>query len=199
MHEKRVADPSALGLFGLGVVTLVASSQKLGITEGQAYIIPWAIFLGALAQIMAGALDFKNMNVFGGTAFTAYGFFWLGMSLSWLTSLGALGPELQANVDTKQMGFAFVAYLVLTLFLTLGAMEANKVLFIDFMLIDLLFLGLAVSSFTSGEVHHFFHNVAAISEILIAAVSLYGAGANVLNEHLGKTFLPLGKPFGILK
>ena len=28
------ADPSALGLFGLAIITLVASSQKLGITSG---------------------------------------------------------------------------------------------------------------------------------------------------------------------
>lgn len=38
------ADPSAMGLFGLAIVTLVASSQKLGITEGLSYAIPWAIF-----------------------------------------------------------------------------------------------------------------------------------------------------------
>ena len=45
-----VADPSALGLFGLAMVTLVASSQKLGLTEGTALILPWAFFLGGIAQ-----------------------------------------------------------------------------------------------------------------------------------------------------
>ena len=30
-----VADPSALGLFGLAIITLVASSQKLGLTSGE--------------------------------------------------------------------------------------------------------------------------------------------------------------------
>lgn len=29
-----IADPTPLGLFGLAMVTLVASSQKLGITDG---------------------------------------------------------------------------------------------------------------------------------------------------------------------
>lgn len=43
------ADPSALGLFGLAMVTLVASTQKLGWTEGLSFVIPWAIFLGAFA------------------------------------------------------------------------------------------------------------------------------------------------------
>lgn len=38
------ADPSALDPFGLAIVTLVASSQKLGITSGVSLVIPWAIF-----------------------------------------------------------------------------------------------------------------------------------------------------------
>ncbi len=194
-----VADPSALGLFGLAIVTLVASSQKLGITDGQAYVLPWAIFLGALAQLVAGVIDYKKKNVFGGLAFCAYGFFWLGMSMSWLTNLGAFGPILQANVDPHQMGFAFLGYLGLTIFLTIGSLETNKVLFIDFMLIILLFVGLATSTFTTGAIHNAMHQMAAVSELLIALVSLYGAGANVLNNHFGFTFLPVGKPFGIIK
>jgi succinate-acetate transporter protein len=195
--EKKAVDPSALGLFGLAMVTLVASSQKLGITDGQAYIIPWAIFLGAFAQLIAGILDYKKGNVFGATAFCGYGLFWLGMSLSWLMNLGSLGEALKGNIDPHQMGFAFLGYLGLTIFLTIGAVETNKVLLIDFLLIDVLFIGLAVSAFTTGATHEAFHMAAAVSEILIAIVSLYGAGANVLNNHFGRTFLPVGKPCGI--
>ena len=200
MDEKKHVDPSALGLFGLAMVTLVASSQKLGITDGQAYIIPWAVFLGALAQLMAGMLDYKKGNVFGATAFCAYGFFWLAMSLSWLMNLGVLGEALKGNVDSQQMGFAFVGYLIITVFLTIGAMETNKVLFCIFALIDLLFLGLAVSTFIhEGPAHEFFHYLAAVSELAIALLSFYGSGANVLNNHFGRIFLPVGAPFGILK
>ena len=44
-HVKIVtADPSALGLFGLAMVTLVASFQKLGVTDGVSLVLPWAIF-----------------------------------------------------------------------------------------------------------------------------------------------------------
>lgn len=197
MLEEKQVDPSALGLFGLAMVTLVASSQKLGITDGQAYILPWAIFLGSAGQLIAGILDYKKKNVFGATAFCAYGLFWAGMALSWLINLGALGENLKINVDARQMGFAFIGYLVLTLFLTIGAAETNKVLFLIFVFIDLLFIGLSVSSFvTSGPMHEGFHKLAAISELIIAMLSFYGSGANVLNNHFKKTFLPVGKPFG---
>lgn len=198
MSEKKHVDPSALGLFGLAMVTLVASSQKLGITTGTAYILPWAIFLGAMAQLVAGILDYKKGNVFGATAFCAYGFFWFSMGMSWLINLGAFGVKLQENVDTHQMGFAFVGYLILTLFLTLGAMETNKVLFFIFFFIDVLFIGLSVSTLVSeGYIHVVFHNVAAGAELIIALLSFYGSGANVLNNHFGRDFLPIGKPFGI--
>ena len=55
------ADPSALGLFGLAIITIVASSQKLGITSGVSLVLPWAIFLGASAQLMASINDFNTI------------------------------------------------------------------------------------------------------------------------------------------
>ena len=36
-------------------------------------------------------------------------------------------------------------------------------------------------------------------ELVIGILSLYGAGAKVLKKHFGFSFLPLGKPFGIIK
>ena len=104
----QVADPTTLGLFGLAMVTLVASSQKLGLTEGLSFVIPWAFFLGGIAQIIASIYDFKHNNLFGATAFGAYGLFWLAVCLSWLTKMGVFGEVLQSAVDLKQLGFAFI-------------------------------------------------------------------------------------------
>lgn len=201
MNESKVkivvADPSAIGLFGLAMVTLVASSQKLGLTSGVSLVIPWAIFLGAAAQLVACINDFKHNNHFGATAFGAYAFFWFAMAMSWMIQNGVFGETLAAAADPKQFGFAFLGYLIFTLFMTIGAMETNKVLFFIFVMIDFLFLGLALSNL--GIAEHSMHSLAAYSELLIAIFSFYGCGANVLNNHFGKTFLPVGKPFGIFK
>jgi succinate-acetate transporter protein len=141
------ADPSALGLFGLAMVTLVASSQKLGLTEGVSFILPWAIFLGGFAQLFACINDSKRNNVFGTTAFGAFAFFWMGVGASWLIKAGVFGKALASTVDPKQLGFAFVGYLIFSLFMTIGATETHKVLFTIFVLIDFLFIGLALSTF----------------------------------------------------
>lgn len=196
-HVKMVvADPSGLGLFGLAMVTLVASTQKIGITTGLSFVIPWAIFLGAFAQLMAASLDFKHNNVFGATAFAGYAFFWFSVAACWLIKLGAFGQALMTGVDMGQLGFGFIGYLIFSLFMTIGAVETNKVLFIIFVLIDILFVMLALDAF---GVAHWAHSVAGYTELGIALFSFYGSGASVLNNHFGRTFLPTGKPFGIFK
>jgi len=187
----KVADPSAIGLFGLAMVTLVASSQKLGVTSEVSYVLPVAIFLGGLAQLYASFCDSKLNNTFGSTAFGAYGFFWLVVASDWLIKYGVFGSEMKDAIDMKQMGFLYLGYLIFTLFMTYGAAGTHKVLFMIFVLIDVLFLGLSMSSF------HIFpeagHTLAAYAELLIALLSFYGSGASVLNVHYNKTVLPVGK------
>lgn len=195
--KVTTADPSAIGLFGLAMVTLVASSQKLEITTGFSYIIPWALFLGAFAQLYASLGDSKRNNVFGATAFAGYAFFWMGVATSWLMKLGFFGASVKADIDPHQLGFAFLGYLIFTLFMTIGAMETNKNLFIIFVLIDFLFIGLTLTTF--GIMTEATHKLAAYSELFIAIFSFYGSGAAVLNNHFGRVFLPIGKPFGIFK
>lgn len=191
------ADPSALGLFGLAMVTLVASTQKLGITSGTSFVIPWAIFLGAFAQLFACIHDAKKQNTFGTTAFGAYALFWFAVGFSWLIQHGVFGASLASSVDTTQLGFAFFGYLIFTLVMTLASTETNKTLFIIFVLIDFLFIGLAFS--TLNIMKHEMHLLAGISELLISIVAFYGFAGNILNTHFGYSFLPLGKPFGKFK
>lgn len=187
-----VADPTALGLLGLAIVTLVASSQKLGITHDVSLVLPWALFLGSFAQLFASYADSKLGNTFGATAFGAYGLFWLGIAMSWLIQLGVLGKTLQETADIRELGIAFIGYLIFTLFMTYGAASIHKVLFFIFVLIDLLFIGLALSTLFHSV---FGHWLAGFSELFISLLSFYGAGAAVLNNHFGRVVLPLGKPF----
>lgn len=195
--QPVLANPSAIGLFGLAMVTLVASTQKLGITDGTSLIIPWALFLGASAQLYASIVDAKLNNTFGATAFGGFAFFWYSVAMTWFIQNGVFGKEMAANADIKQLGFAFLGYLIFSIYMTIGSMGTNKVLFIDFLFIDLLFLGLSAS--VLGFAEEPMHMLAAYSELTIAIVSFYGSAAVVLNTQFGKTILPVGGPFNIFK
>ena len=198
MEERKIltADPTALGLFGLAMVTLVASSAKLGWTSGTSLVIPWAIFLGAAAQLVASFGDAKKNNVFGATAFGGYAFFWFAIGMSWMVQGGVFGEKLAAAADPKQLGFAFVGYLIFTLYMTIGASSTTKVLFAIFVLIDFLFLGLGLSTF--GIAKEPMHLLAGWSEFGIALLSFYGSAAAVLNNQFGRVILPLGKPLNLI-
>lgn len=193
--QSVVANPTPIGLFGLAIVTLVACTNKLGFSGADVtYVIPWAIFLGAIAQLIAGIFDFKHNNTFGATAFCGYGLFWLGVAMTWMVKVGMITITDIKAVDPHQLGFAFLGYFIFTVYMTLGSMGVNKVLFIIFFLIDLLFLGLFMNTLEWGG--EAWHELAGWSELGISLFAFYGSAAAVLNTHYGKQVLPVGAPFG---
>jgi succinate-acetate transporter protein len=197
-HMKlSVANPTGLGLFGLAMVTFVASSQKLGITTGLSFVIVYAMFLGDTAQLIASIFDFMHENIWGATVFGAYGFFWYAVATCWMMKMGVFGPILAANADIAQLGFAFLGYFIFSVFMTIGAMEVNKLIFWLMVVIDILLAALSLNAF--GVAPHTTHLIGAYAEMVTALMSFYGAAAVVLNTHFGKIFLPMGKPFGIFK
>ncbi|MDR1460108.1 MAG: acetate uptake transporter [Campylobacteraceae bacterium] len=180
------ADPSALGLFGLAIVTLVASSEKLGFTSGTIGILPCALLLGGFVQLIAGFLDYKKQNVFGGLAFIGYGMFWITIALTWWFVFQQYEGDF-----TRQLGFFYLGYLIFTSYMTIGAATTNKVLFSIFLAIDILFISLVCYGF--GVAPTLAKIVAGIAELVISLLSFYGSAANVLNIHMQKEVLPVGK------
>ncbi len=198
VQETRLllADPTALGVFGLSLITFVAASQKMGWTTGSAYLIPWALFLGSAGQIWAATVDFKKNNYFGAIVLGAFGLFWVAVAGHWMIQNGWFG-EVAANADPKQFAFACFGYMFFSLFITVAAFEANKIFAAILTLINVLLgsLGLA----TLGVNPELFSKLAAWSELSISLLGFYGAGAIFLNGFFGRVVLPLGKPMGWIR
>lgn len=190
-----MSDPTALGVFGLSMVTFVAASAKMGWTSGVTYLIPWALFLGSIAQVWASTIDFKKNNYFGAIVLGAYGLFWIAVAMHWAISLGWLGA-VGDKADPRQLAFACFGYFIFSLFIMVAAFEANKVFAIILVLINILLpsLGLSILGINPG----LFSPLAAWSELAISLLGFYCAGAVFLNSYFGRTLLPLGKPFGFI-
>ncbi|MDD3481626.1 acetate uptake transporter [Azovibrio restrictus] len=192
-----MSDPTALGVFGLSMVTFVAASAKLHWTEGVTYLIPWALFLGSIAQIWASAVDFKKNNYFGSIVLGAYGLFWIAVAMHWAISLGWLGTFDPAKADAKQLAIACIGYFIFSLFIMVAAFEANKVFAAILVLINVLLPSLALSIL--GVQPALFGSLAAWSELGISLLGFYAAGAIFLNNFFGRTMLPLGAPLGLIR
>lgn len=191
-----MSDPTALGVFGLSMVTFVAASQKMGWTSGTPFLMPWAIFLGSMAQIWASSIDFKKNNYFGAIVLGAYGLFWMAVAMHWAISLGWFGA-IGDKADPRQLAFACFGYFFFSLFIMVAAFEANKVFAVILVLINILLPSLGFSIL--GINPELFHHLAAWSELAISLLGFYAAGAVFLNSYFGRTLLPLGKPFGLIR
>ena len=192
-----LSDPTALGVFGLAMVTFVAASQKMGWTTGSTYIIPWALFLGSAAQIWASTVDFKKNNYFGSIALGIYGLFWAAVAMHWAIAPGWFGVNDPATGGPRPLAFACFGYTIFSLFIMVAAFEVNKVFAAILVLINVLLPSLGLSIL--GINHELFSPLAAWSELLISLLGFYAAGAIFLNSYFGRVLVPLGAPFGFIR
>src|ERR671929_2386336 len=80
IESTPAADPAPLGLAGFALTTFLLSGHNASFIPDLIWVGP-AIFYGGLAQFCAGMWEFRNRNVFGATAFSTYGGFWMGLGI----------------------------------------------------------------------------------------------------------------------
>src|SRR5271157_6056573 len=74
--DVPLANPAPLGLMGFGMTTVLLNLANAGYFHADTIILAMGLFYGGLAQIIAGAMEFRKGNTFGMTAFLSYGLFW---------------------------------------------------------------------------------------------------------------------------
>src|SRR4051794_10532773 len=75
-----VADPAPLGLAAFALTTFVLSGHNATFIPDLIWV-GLALFYGGLVQFAAGMWEFRNRNVFGATAFSTYGGFWMSLGI----------------------------------------------------------------------------------------------------------------------
>ncbi|KAF5310284.1 hypothetical protein D9619_010496 [Psilocybe cf. subviscida] len=74
-----------------------------------------AIFCGGIAQLLAGMWEFPRGNVFGRTAFTPYGAFWLAYATIHIPGSGILAAYEDKPELTDAIGIFLVAWTIVTI------------------------------------------------------------------------------------
>ena len=196
VESVPAADPAPLGLAGFALTTFLLSGHNASWIPDLIWVGP-AIFYGGLAQFCAGMWEFRNRNVFGATAFSTYGAFWMGLGLfiilgvgngNWLK--GFSGGDL-----TNALAWYLFAFAVFNLYMLIASARVNTAVFMVFLTLQITEVLLVIGFFnlSHGGTPWWLH-AGGWMGIVTAAVAWYTSAAGVWNGVSGRTLLPVGRP-----
>jgi len=190
-----VADPAPLGLGAFALTTFMLSGHNATFIPDILWV-GLALFYGGIAQLLAGMWEFRNRNVFGATAFSTYGGFWLGLGTTVVlletTKIGAglAGPDLNNGLAWFLLSFA-----IFNTYMMLWSLRINGAVFLVFLTLEITEILLAIGFFrvAHGMSPYWIH-AGGWAGIVTAAVAWYTSAAGVVNGMSAKAILPVGRP-----
>ncbi len=189
-----IADPAPLGLAAFALTTFLLSAFNAGwmtSASGLAWL-GYAFAYGGLGQLLAGMWEFRNRNVFGATAFSSYGGFWIGLGLYFvLVGSNLLAHPLLAGQFSKDVGWILLAFAIFNTYMLLWSTQVNVAVFAVFLTLELTEIILFIGNFTgsSGTV-----KFGGYVGILTALCAWYASAAGVANGMGGRLRAPVGRP-----
>jgi uncharacterized protein len=194
IESVPVADPAPLGLAGFALTTFLLSGHNASFIPDVVWIGP-ALFYGGLAQLLAGMWEFRNRNVFGATAFSTYGGFWLGLGIFVvLISTTALGKGI-TDVNSGLAWF-LLAFAIFNTYMLLWSMRVSGAVFLVFLTLEVTEILLVIGFFNiaHGGSQYWLH-AGGWAGIVTAAAAWYASAAGVVNGMSARVVVPVGAPF----
>jgi uncharacterized protein len=196
-----IADPAPLGLAAFALTTFLLSAVNAGWAKSSTGFDWWgyAIAYGGLCQLLAGMWEFRNRNVFGATAFSTYGGFWIGAGL-WLHFIAPTATHpLALNRD---LGWILLAFAIFNTYMLIISTQLNMAVFLVFATLELTEILLFIGNFTTktaalppfAAYNTGLIEVGGIVGVITALVAWYTSAAGVMNGLKGKPVFPVGKP-----
>ena len=185
-----VADPAPLGLAAFALTTFLLSGANagwMGAATGSAWL-GYALAYGGGCQLLAGMWEFRNKNVFGATAFSTYGGFWIGLFL-WVQFVAPHAAS--ASAADHDLGWILLAFAIFNTYMLIMSAQLNMAVFAVFLTLELTEIILFIGNFsgTSGIV-----KLGGYVGILTALTAWYTSAAGVSASLNGSVRLPVGKP-----
>ncbi len=195
VEATPAADPAPLGLAGFALTTFLLSGHNASWIPDLIWVGP-AIFYGGLAQLLAGMWEFRNRNVFGATAFSTYGGFWMGLGLFIILGVngkffgGFAGGDL-----TNALAWYLFAFAIFNTYMLIGSMRVNTAVFLVFLFLEITEIVLVIGFFnlSHGGTEWWLH-FGGWCGIATAAMAWYTSAAGVMNGTAGRKVFPVGSP-----
>ena len=195
-----VADPAPLGLAAFALTTFILSGHNATFIPDLIWV-GLALFYGGLVQLLAGMWEFRNRNVFGATAFSTYGGFWLalGVFVTFATLSKTFGTAITTNKADLPNALAWflLAFAIFNFYMLLWSTRVNAAVFGVFLTLQITEVLLVIGFFMEahGHANNGWVHAGGWAGIVTAAVAWYTSAAGVVNGMSPRPVLPVGRPF----
>ncbi len=190
------ADPAPLGLGAFALTTFILSGHNATFIPDLIWVGP-ALFYGGLVQLLAGMWEFRNRNVFGATAFSTYGGFWLSLGIVVLLASVSktFGAALATAGVANAVAWFLVAFAIFNTYMLLWSARVSLAVFGVFATLEATEIILAIGFFREAHGYSpYITHVGGWVGIATAAVAWYTSAAGVVNGMAGQTVVPVGGP-----
>ena len=196
IESVPAADPAPLGLAAFALTTFILSGHNASFIPDIAWL-GLAFFYGGLAQMLAGMWEFRNRNVFGATAFSTYGGFWMGLGLYIILAVGN-GKWLAGYTGgdlTNALAWFLLAFAIFNFYMLLWSTRISVAIFGVFLTLQITEVLLVIGFFnlSHGGTAWWLH-AGGWCGVVTAAVAWYTSSAGVWNGVAGRAVLPVGRP-----
>jgi uncharacterized protein len=199
-----IADPAPLGLAAFALTTFLLSAINAGWAKNTTGGDWWAyaIAYGGLGQLLAGMWEFRNRNVFGATAFSTYGCFWIGLGL-WLHFTAPTASATNLVALNRDLGWILLAFAIFNTYMLLWSTQVNWAVFGVFLTLEVTEILLFIGNFQTKKPALPPFNVTplpgliaagGIVGVVTALVAWYTSAAGVINGMKGRIIAPVGRP-----
>jgi len=195
VESVPAADPAPLGLAGFALTTFLLSGHNASWIPDLIWVGP-ALFYGGAAQLLAGMWEFRNRNVFGATAFSTYGGFWMGLGIFVVLAetTGFLGTFKGADL-TNALAWYLFAFAVFNTYMLIGSLRVNVAVFLVFLTLEITEILLVIGFFNDSHGGTaWWQHAGGWMGIVTAAVAWYTSAAGVMNGTAGRKVFPVGSP-----
>jgi hypothetical protein len=197
IESVPAADPAPLGLGAFALTTFMLSGHNASFIPDLIWV-GLALFYGGLVQLLAGQWEFRNRNVFGATAFSTYGGFW--MSLGIFVVLAETSKSFASTLTGADLPNAvawfLVAFAIFNLYMLFWSTQVSVAVFLVFATLQATEIILAIGNFDAGNgnANNYWIHLGGWVGIATAACAWYASAAGVINGMTGRHVLPVGAP-----
>jgi succinate-acetate transporter protein len=190
------ADPAPLGLAAFALTTFLLSGHNASFIPDAVWVGP-ALFYGGLCQLLAGMWEFRNRNVFGATAFSTYGGFWMGLGI--IVVLADVSKNFAAALAgtnlTSGLAWFLLAFAIFNTYMLLHSTRVTTAVFLVFLTLEITEIVLVIGFFnlSHGGSTWWLH-AGGWCGIVTAAVAWYTSAAGVVNGMSPVPVMPVGSP-----